>query len=144
MYDYGVSPYSYDSMMSTTEVADIATAGAVGVLAGVSMVYMIVCLAVAVFSIICMWKVFVKAGKPGWASIIPIYNMVVMFQIAGMSPWLILLMCVPIANVIVAIMLYVNFAKAFGKSGGFACGLIFLSLIFMAILAFGKSEYVGN
>lgn len=143
MYDYGVSPYSYDTIDSMLETQEIAAAGAMGMAAGISVVYMIFAWAIAIFSIVCMWKVFAKAGKPGWASLIPIYNMVVMFQIAGMSPWMLLLMLLPIANIIVAIMLYINFAKAFGKSGGFACGLIFLNPIFMAILAFDKSEYVA-
>lgn len=58
-----------------------------------------------------------------------------------MSPWYILLMCIPIANLVVAILLNVKLAEKFGKTGGFAVGLIFLNVIFMAILAFGDAEY---
>ena len=105
---------------------------------------LILYIAIFVFSIIVLWKLFEKAGKPGWASIIPIYNTVVLFQISGMSPWLILLLLVPIANIIVSIMLCVNLAKSFGKGGGFAVGLIFLSIIFMAILAFGDAQHQGE
>ncbi len=101
-------------------------------------------IAVFVFEIIVLWKVFKKAGKPGWASLIPIYNTIVLFQISGMSPWYILLLLVPIANIIVSILLCVNLAKSFGKGGGFAVGLIFLSLIFMAILAFGDAQHQGE
>ena len=69
------------------------------------------------------------------------YSNIVLFQVANMNPWLLLLMLVPIANIIVMILLYVNLAKAFGKGGGFAVGLIFLGIIFMAILAFDSSEH---
>ncbi len=105
--------------------------------------YSIVLLILCVVMIIANWKIYTKAGKPGWASIVPIYNYVVLFQIAKMSPWLILLLLVPIANVVVLIMLYVNLAKAFGKSSGFAIGLIFLNLIFTLILAFDDSKYIA-
>lgn len=105
--------------------------------------YSIVLLIVGVVMIVANWKIYTKAGKPGWASIVPIYNYVVLFQIAKMSPWLILLLLVPIANVVVLIMLYVNLAKAFGKSSGFAVGLIFLNLIFTLILAFDDSKYIA-
>lgn len=129
MYDYSYTT-SYDP-------ATTAAAGAFGV------GYMLVMLAVAVVEIVAMWKLFTKAGKPGWASIIPIYNLIVLFQIAGMNPLMILLELIPIANIVVMIMLYVNLAKKFGKGGGFAAGLIFLNFIFMLILAFGDAQYEG-
>lgn len=66
------------------------------------------------------------------------------FEIAGMNGWMFLLLCVPIVNIVIAIMLYVNLAKAFGKSTGFAIGLIFLNFIFTLILGFGSAEYVGK
>ena len=81
--------------------------------------YMILILVIAVIMIVANWKVFTKAGKPGWASIIPLYNMYVMFEIAGMNGWMFLLTFVPIANIIIQIMLYLNLAKKFGKSTGF-------------------------
>lgn len=105
--------------------------------------YSIVLLILSVVIIIANWKIYTKAGKPGWASIVPIYNYVVLFQIAKMNPWLILLLLVPIANVVVIIMLYINLAKAFGKSSGFAVGLIFLNFIFTLILAFDDSKYIA-
>lgn len=106
--------------------------------------YMITVLAIAVISIVAMWKIFTKANKPGWAAIVPFYNLYTEFEIAGMNGWMFLLLLIPIVNIIVAIMLYVNLAKAFGKSTGFAIGLIFLNFIFMLILAFSSAEYVGN
>ena len=104
----------------------------------------IAALAVAIVAIIAQWKIFTKAGKPGWAAIIPFYNMYTLFEVAGMNGWMFLLMLIPIVNIIIMIMLYVNLAKSFGKSTGFAVGLIFLNFIFMLILGFGSDQYVGN
>src|SRR5574344_323741 len=91
--------------------------------------------------IVAQWKIFEKAGEAGWKSLIPIYNMVIWFKIVGMSPWLVLLCFVPIANIIVLIMAYDNLAKCFGQGTGFAIGLIFLGPIFEMILGFGNSTY---
>lgn len=113
-------------------------------LAAVGTIYMIVLLAIAIISIVANWKIFTKANKPGWAAIIPLYNIYVQFQIAGMNGWMFLLLLVPIVNIIVGIMLYVNLAKSFGKSTGFAIGLIFLNFIFTLILAFGSAKYIGT
>ena len=100
-------------------------------------------LAVAVIGIIAMWKIFEKAGEPGWAAIIPFYNLYVLFKITWGNGWKFLLLLIPIANFVFAIITMVKLAKAFGKSGGFAVGLIFLSIIFYCILAIDKSEYLG-
>ena len=113
-------------------------------LAAMTTTYMIIVLVISVISIIANWKIFTKANKPGWASIIPFYNMYTQFEIAGMNGWMFLLLLVPIVNIVIAIMLYVNLAKAFGKSTGFAIGLIFLNFIFTLILGFGSAEYVGK
>mgnify|MGYP000221952372 FL=1 len=116
--------------------------------AGGMIVYMIIMLAVAVFSIVSMWKVFKKAGKEGWAALIPIYNLVVLFQISGIDPKKLLWFLLPFIGQIIVfvylIMAYINLAKAFGKSSGFAAGLIFLNVIFMGILAFDDSVYSGT
>ena len=109
--------------------------------------YLAVLLVVYVLVIIAMWKVFTKAGKPGWASLIPVYNMVVMYQIVGLNPWLLLLYLIPFVNwiaaLVLSIMQNVKLAKAFGKSTGFAIGLIFLNPIFLLILGFGDAKYIG-
>ena len=142
MYDY--SNYYYST--SALESADSA-AGILGVIAGLGTFVWVLSMAVTVLMIVSMWKVFTKAGKPGWAAIIPVYNTVVLFQISGLSPWLILLFIVPFVNFIaipvLMILLNVKLAKAFGKGGGFAVGLILLNAIFMPILAFSDAEYEG-
>lgn len=102
-----------------------------------------VCWAVAIFFAFVMWRIFTKADKPGWASIVPIYNLVVLFQIANLNPLMIFLLMIPFVNFVVLIMLYIKLAEAFGKGAGFGIGLIFLGFIFLPILAFGDAEYQG-
>ncbi len=111
---------------------------------GFAIGYLIFYLAIIVVTIIADWKIFTKAGKPGWASIVPFYNLYVTFEIAGMNGWMFLLTLIPIVNIVVLIMLCINLAKAFGKGAGFAVGLIFLTTIFTLILAFGSAQYQGN
>jgi hypothetical protein len=101
-------------------------------------------LAFFVFFVVTMWKIFSKAGEPGWAAVIPIYNYLVLLKIVGRPWWWLLLFLIPIVNIVLAIIVVVDLAKAFGKGGGFAVGLIFLGIIFFPILAFGSSQYVGQ
>ena len=105
--------------------------------------FWIVWCAVMVFYIAAMWKVYTKAGQPGWAAIIPIYNLVVLAQIAGKPVWWVLLMLIPIVNIVVAIMIWHGVSTNFGKGVGFTLGLIFLGFIFIPILAWGDAQYLG-
>lgn len=105
--------------------------------------YIVVMLLLAAFFIACYWKIFTKAGQPGWAAIVPFYNLYVMLQIVGRPGWWIILMLIPCVNIVIMILLYLDLARVFGKSSGFAIGLILLSVIFIPILAFGDAEYVG-
>jgi hypothetical protein len=88
------------------------------------------------------WKTFTKAGKPGWATLIPIYNLVVMLQIAGRPIWWLILMFIPIVNFFVTLVVSIDIAKNFGKGMGFGLGLAFLGPIFFPILGFGSAEYM--
>lgn len=106
-------------------------------------VFTIISLALCVFVLVCMWIVFRKAGKPGWAAIVPFYNLYVLFDITWGSGMRFLLLLIPIYNIILGIQTQVRLAKAFGKSGGFAAGLVFLPYIFIPLLAFGKETYQG-
>lgn len=103
--------------------------------------YLMIELVLAILVIVGMWKLFAKAGRPGWASIIPIYNMVVLLQIAGMSGWWLLAMFIPLVNIVVSIVMYAGIAKNFGRGAGTTLGLIFLPMIFFMILGFGSAEY---
>lgn len=102
---------------------------------------MLISSAVGLVMLISMWKVFKKAGKPGWASIIPIYNIYTMIQIAKLPTYYLLLFMIPIANIYAMFKIYIELAHKFNKSTGFGVGLIFLSVIFFPMLAFGDATY---
>ncbi len=99
--------------------------------------------AVIVLMLVSMWKVFVKAGKPGWACLIPVYNTLVMLEIVGKPWWYLLLMLIPVVNIVIWIMISLDMARVFGKGSGFGIGLAFLPMIFYPILAFGDAKYQG-
>ena len=103
----------------------------IGAGAGAAAVMGLVGCAVAVVVIISLWKLFSKAGQPGWAAIIPFYNAFVLFKIGLGSGGKMFLMLIPIYNIVVAIQLCIGLAKNFGKGGGFAAGLAF-SLCFLS------------
>lgn len=110
---------------------------------GISPLVGLIWLAVVVFLIVAVWKVFTKAGKPGWASLVPIYNAYVMLVIAGKPGWWLVLMFIPVANLVVGILASIGLAQRFGKGGGFAAGLILLPIVFVPILGFGSAKYQG-
>lgn len=112
-------------------------AAAAGVGGGVMLFWLVI----LVLSIVACWKVFTKAGKPGWASIIPIYNIYVLLTIVGKPGWWLLLFFIPLVNLVMGIIVAIELAKCFGKGGGFAVGLILLPFIFLLILAFGSAKY---
>lgn len=90
------------------------------------------------------WKIYVKAGKPGWASIVPIYNLVVLMEIIRKPMIWILYMFIPIVNIIFLFKAYIELAKVFGKDTGFGIGLALLPYIFLPILAFGDAVYISH
>jgi hypothetical protein len=108
---------------------------AVGI--GLGICYLVVILLI----VISLWKIFVKAGKPGWAAIVPIYNVIVMLEIAGKPLWWFILLLIPFVNIIVLILVLIAFARNFGKGVGFALGMLILPFIFYPVLAFGDARY---
>ncbi len=119
-------------------------AAAVGGLAALfSGVFMLVFLAITVVMIASMWKVFVKAGQPGWAAIVPIYNIIVMLQIVGKPIWWVLLCMIPFVNIVILLLIFIDLAKSYGQSAGFGIGLLFLGFVFFPILGFGSARYIG-
>ena len=105
--------------------------------------YMMVILVLMLFLVICNWRIFSKAGKPGWAALIPFYNNYTLFSMLYGNGWWFLACLIPFVGIVVSIISVIDLAKAFGKSGGFAVGLIFLSVIFYPMLAFGSARYQG-
>lgn len=107
-------------------------------------IYMFLMLTLIIFMCICQWKIYKKAGRSGWESFIPVYNVFVLFQIAGQPLWNIILLFIPIANIIVLFEVCINLAHKFGKSTLFGIASVFFSVICFPILAFGKCEYNGG
>lgn len=111
----------------------------VGILIG----YSIFVLALSVIILVAYWKIFKKAGKPGWAAIVPFYNMYCLYEMTFGNGWMFLLSFIPCVNFVIGIMMTFKLAKAFGKGTGFGFGLLFLQPIFILILGLGSAEYVG-
>lgn len=106
-------------------------------------IIIIVYLALVVFLIASMWTIYTKAGQPGWAAIVPIYNMVVLLKIVGKPTWWILLFLIPVVNIVFLIWMTNMLSKSFGKTEGYTIGLILLGIVFYPILAFGDAKYMG-
>ncbi|MBS4016212.1 MAG: signal peptidase I [Candidatus Latescibacteria bacterium] len=109
-----------------------------------NIIHIILIVVIALLQIVGLWKIFSKAGKAGWKSLIPIYNIIVWLQIIG-KPWwwMLLLLFVPIADIIIMILMYHGLSKSFGKGAGFTVGLVLLGFIFVPILGFGRAQYIG-
>lgn len=132
-YDYN---YGYNYATPSAGAAE-------GILAGLGIFYLVF-LADCIFLLVCMYKVFKKAGRKGWEALIPIYNIIVMIQIAELPTWYIVLYFIPFANIYAMFKIYIEFAHKFGKSTGFGIAMIFFSYICFPILAFGNAEYQGS
>jgi hypothetical protein len=111
-----------------------------GIFAGVlGLVY----LAVIALAIASLWVIFTKAGQPGWAALVPIYNVIVLLQIVGRPVWWVVLMLIPCVGIVVSVLVILDLAKSFGQSVGFAVGMLLLPFVFMPMLAFGDARYRG-
>ena len=123
--------------------SDAEVQGMMAGFAGFMICFGVFCLVMFVFFAIVQWKIFTKAGEPGWAALIPIYQVMILSKICGRGEMFGLLLFVPCVGIVIAFMLVFDLAKVFGKDTGFAIGLLFLGIIFYPILAFGSAEYVG-
>lgn len=101
----------------------------------------VIAIIIAIIIIVAHWKIFTKAGKPGWASIIPIYNTIVLLEIIGRPIWWFILLFIPLVNIVILVIISIDLAKAFGKGAGYALLLIFLPFIGFPMLAFGNATY---
>ena len=109
---------------------------------GILVVYMVIALVIAVISLAGMWKIFVKAGKPGWGAIIPFYNMYCLFEMSFGTGWLFLLCFVP-GVMVISIIMWIKLAQAFGKGAAYGIGILFLPVVFLPMLGFGDAQYIG-
>ena len=105
--------------------------------------FIISCMVYAIFQFAAMWKVFTKAGQPGWAAIIPIYNVYIMIKIGGKPSYWLLFLLIPIVNIVIIIRTFNMISKSFGKDEGFTVGLVLLGIVFWPILGFGNARYIG-
>ncbi len=124
---------------AATEAAEEAAKAA----APFIIVCVVVGLAFGLLVLIGAWKVFTKAGKPGWAVIIPIYNAIVLLEICGRPIWWILLLMIPCVNVVIQVIVSLDLAKSFGKGPLFGIGLWLFGCIFVPVLGFGSAQYQG-
>ncbi len=106
---------------------------------GVWVVYCIILLIV----IIAWWKIFEKAGQPGWKAIIPLYNAYILLKIVGKPDWWLLMFFIPFVNFVFIIWTYNMLSKSFGKDEAFTVGLVLLGFIFFPVLGFGGATYLG-
>ena len=107
------------------------------------MIFLVIYLVIIVLVIAGMWKVFTKAGQPGWACIVPFVNLYFLCKVAGRPGWWVLLCLIPFINWIFLIILSNDVSKSFGKGIGTTLGLIFIPFIMYPVLGFGEAEYQG-
>jgi hypothetical protein len=126
------------TMISAVIVQDQTLGAALGA------IFMIVMLALTALFFVGFWKVFTKAGQPGWAALIPFYNAYILTKIAGRPGWWVLMLMIPFVNIAFGILLAVDIAKAFGQGAAFGVVLLFLlSGVGYLVLGFGNYRYVG-
>lgn len=100
----------------------------------------LIVLAVVLLTIAAIWKVFERAGEPGWAVLVPIYNLYVLTKVARVSGWWVLAMIVPFLGIVAAFVVAIGVAQRFGKSTGFGIGIALLPFLFYPMLAWGDGE----
>jgi len=131
-------------LLAQAELTDAEAAGLIAIVFGALLIPSLILIAIYA---IATWKIFEKAGQPGWAAIIPIYNLIVMLDVQGRPKWWVIWYLIPFVNyvsiLVMFIILCLDYAKRFGKDGGFVAGLILLNPIFLLILAFGSAQYQG-
>ena len=135
---------NFPAILAQYETYEPTAAEAAGIMALLAALMLPIIIMVVIY-IISMWKIFTKAGQPGWAAIVPIYNIIVQLNVQGRPTWWIVWYVIPFVNYVsswvMIIFTGIDLSKRFGKSGGFAAGIILLPFIFLPILAFNSSQY---
>ena len=122
---------------------DMAADAALTFAGFIGFIYIMTIILVRIFLIICMWRIFIKANKPGWYALIPILNIITIMQISKtpINAKNVICLFIPVVHWIIIAIIYTDLAKSFGKDPMFGIGLLFLSAIFFPILAFDSSNY---
>jgi len=110
---------------------------------GAALFMMVIWLGLLVLFIASGWKIFTKAGQPGWGALVPIYNALLLVRIVGRPDIWVLFCLIPLVNTVIGIILAIDLAKSFGKDIAYAIGLIILAPVFLPMLAFGSARYLG-
>jgi hypothetical protein len=105
--------------------------------------FLVVSLGIILLLLAANWKLYTKAGKPGWTSIVPIYGTIVLLNIVGRPVWWIIGLFLPVVNIIFPFIIGMDLARSFGKSQAYGIGLVLLAIIFVPMLAFSDAEYQG-
>lgn len=134
--------YSYCSYYDYYDYSDYDVISILTGLMSLAVIWVIALLLMALM-IVAMWILFKKAGKPGWAAVVPFYDQYTLYEITWGNGWRFLMLLIPIYNIVLAILTYIRLAKAFGKDEGYAVGLVFLPQVFVPMLAFGSAAYHG-
>ena len=121
---------------------EISAAGAAGIIP-LLMIPILIGLVLWLVAIIGTWKVFDKAGKPGWAAIIPIYQLIVWQEVTGRPVWWFILLCIPFVGFVMWFIISIDMAKSFGKDVGFGVGIALIPFILLPMLGFGSDQYQG-
>ncbi len=107
--------------------------------------------ALSIIEILCLalvftgyWRIYEKAGKPGWAAVVPVYNVVVLLQIVEKPLWWAVFFFIPLINIVFSLIVHVELAERFGKGPLFGLGMTFFPVIFVPILGFGEAQYTGK
>src|ERR1700753_3994349 len=120
-----------------------ASAGALAGVMAIISAMLIPLIIIWVIMVVAQWKIYEKAGKPGWAAIVPIYNVIILLEIVGKPVWWILLFLIPCVNIVFLVWTTNLLSKSFGQSEGFTVGLLLLGVVFYPVLAFGNYRYLG-
>lgn len=108
------------------------------------LVFLSVSLALIVLYLAGLWFLFEKAGVNGWKAIIPFYNSYIEYELVWGSGWLFLFMLVPFAGLVFSIITFYKLGRVYGKGRLFCIGIVLLPFVFVPIIGFGSSRYMGT
>lgn len=128
--------YGFDMLSTLAQDDGGAAAAGFGLMGFVCLIVVYV-----LFMWLCYFKVFEKAGIPGWHAFVPILNIIDLLKIAGRPIWWIVLFLIPIVSLVIMVLVCLDIARKFGKGAGFGIGLALLGIIFFPILGFGSATY---
>ncbi len=132
--EYGME---YSNEISDSPMLDLSPEMALGLFIGITVIMLILC----ILMIISLWKIYEKAGEPGWASLVPLYREYILFEMTWDNGWLFLLTLIPVLGFFVLVITYYKLSQVFNCGAGMFCLLLFIPMVAYLMLAFGQAEY---